>query len=189
MLRAPHAPKGNIEFGTHAREQHEWMVSEMHSICNGAQHGALGRHPGRGHWNSGSAAHQGDLQAGPCPPCGQRPSWGSCPRSLLHLRNTNLRNVTNHIAWSICRRDWRIPTEGAFECQSTQLQDVWLSMSKWLSVTCMPVAHHHSRLREVLLSQACLLVMGKFHGKLAGQACLVCEHCESAPSSNFRVCK
>lgn len=124
VLRAPHAPKINIEFGTHAREQHKWTFSEMHSICNGVQHGALGRHLGRGHWNSGSAAHQGDLQAGPCPPCGQRPSWGLCPRSLLHLRNTNRQNVTKHNAWSICRRDWHIPTQGASECQTQCLQNL-----------------------------------------------------------------
>jgi len=115
--------KATYEFGTYARGQHEWMLSEMHSICNGAQHGALGRHLGRGHWNSGSAAHQGDLQAGPCPPCGQRPSWGSCLRSLLHLRNTNLQHVTNHNARSICRCNWRIHTEGAFECQAQCLQN------------------------------------------------------------------
>ncbi len=123
VLRAPHALKSNVEFGTNAGEQHEWMFSEMHSICNGAQHGALGRHLGRGHWNSGSAAHQGDLQAGPCPPCGQKPSWGLCPRSLLHPRNTSLQNVSKYNAWSICRCDWRIPTEGAFECHTQCLEN------------------------------------------------------------------
>lgn len=122
VLRALHALKSKIRIW-YTCQGTAWMLSEMHSICNGAQHGALGRHLGRGRWNSGNAAHQGDLQAGPCPPCGQRPSWGSCLRSLLHLCNTNLQHMTNHNARSICCCGWRIPTEGAFKCQTQCLQN------------------------------------------------------------------
>ncbi len=133
--------KATYKFGTYAREQHKWMFSEMHSICNGAQHGALGRHLGRGRWNSGSAAHQGDLRAGPCPPCGQRPLWGSCLRSLLHLRDKHLPNMTNHNLRSICHCDSRIPTEGAFERQTQCLQSFktcgCLFQNGYLSYACL----------------------------------------------------
>ena len=44
---------------------------------------------------------------------------------------------------------------------STELQDMWWSVSNWPSVICMPVVHHHRRSHEALQSQACLLVLGK----------------------------